>query len=188
VECNIPLTFGGRIVAIDDIRTRIQHGADKVSVNSMLADAPETVTRAARMFGSQAIVASIDFRRLDGEPRVFLRHGTVDAGVNPVQWARRAADLGAGEILLNAIDRDGTARGYDIAAIAEVAGAVGIPVIACGGVGHQRHFLQCLNETEASAVAAGNIFHFTENAYPRAKKFLAQNRGDIRAPRTKLAA
>jgi imidazole glycerol-phosphate synthase subunit HisF len=188
VECNIPLTFGGRIRTIEDVRTRIQHGADKVSVNFMLVKAPDTVTRAVRMFGSQAIVASIDFRRVQGSPRVFLRHGTVDAGVAPSEWAKRAQDLGVGEILLNAIDRDGVAQGYDLAAIAEVSAAVTIPVIACGGAGHQRHFLQCFNDTDVSAVAAGNIFHFTENAYPRAKKFLAQSRADIRPPKLKIAA
>jgi imidazole glycerol-phosphate synthase subunit HisF len=180
IECSIPLTFGGRIRTIEDIRTRIQNGADKVSVNAMLTDAPDTVSRAARTFGSQAIVASIDFRRVDGRPRVFLQHGTVDAGAAPADWARRARDLGAGEILLNAIDRDGTASGYDIEAIGEVVDAVKIPIIACGGAGHERHFLQCLNETGASAVAAGNIFHFTENAYPRAKRFLGRYREDIR--------
>lgn len=186
VECSIPLTFGGRIRTVEDIRTRIQHGADKVAVNAMLADAPDTVTKAARTFGRQAIVASIDFRQVDSGPRVFLRHGSVDAGVRPAEWARRAEALGAGEILLNAIDRDGMAQGYDIDAINEVVAAVNIPVIVCGGAGHQRHFLECFEKTEASAVAAGNIFHFTENAYPRAKRFLGQQRQDIRVARTEV--
>lgn len=180
VECRIPLTFGGRIRTIEDIRTRIQNGADKVSVNTILADSPQTVTQAARMFGSQAIVASVDFRRVEGTSRVYLRHGREDSGVVPAKWARRAQDLGAGEILLNAIDRDGIAQGYDLEEIRKVVDAVTIPVIACGGAGHQKHFQQCLNDTDANAVAAGNIFHFTENAYPRAKKFLTQARSDIR--------
>jgi imidazole glycerol-phosphate synthase subunit HisF len=180
IECNIPLTFGGRIRTVEDIRMRIQHGADKVAVNALLADAPDTVTEAVHKFGSQAIVASVDFRRVDDEPRVFLRHGSVDTGVSPADWARRAESLGVGEILLNAIDRDGMAQGYDIEAIGEVVAAVNIPVIACGGAGHQRHFLECFERTEASAVAAGNIFHFTENAYPRAKSLLGRHRQDIR--------
>ena len=183
IECSIPLTFGGRIRSIEDIRARIQHGADKVAINAMLADAPELVTEAARTFGSQAVVASIDFRRIDGKPQVFLRHGSVDAGSALAQWARRAEELGAGEIMLNAIDRDGMAQGYDLEAINDVVAAVNIPVIVCGGAGHQRHFLDCFEKTEASAVAAGNIFHFTENAYPRAKSFLGRNRKDIRVPR-----
>ena len=188
VECSIPLTFGGRIRSVEDVHVRIQHGADKVAVNALLHDGPEVVSRAAGIFGSQAIVASIDFRRIEKAPRVFLRHGKIDMGVSPVTWAKRAQDLGAGEILLNAIDRDGTAEGYDIEAINEVVEAVHIPVIACGGAGHQRHFLECLDKTKASAVAAGNIFHFTENAYPRAKTFLAKHRGDIRLPAMKRAA
>jgi len=187
VECRIPLTIGGRIRSVDDIRVRIQNGADKVCVNTLLADDPEVVNQAARKFGSQAIVASIDFRVVDGTSRVFLDHGGKDSGVGPAEWARRARELGAGEILLNAIDRDGMARGYDLETIDAVAGAVDIPVIACGGAGHQRHFLECFERTRAQAVAAGNIFHFTENAYPRAKQFLAEKRDDIR-PSTALAA
>ncbi len=187
LECCIPLTLGGRIRSVEDVRARIQNGADKVSVNAMLAEAPREVMRAARMLGSQAIVGSIDFRRTDAGPRVFLDHGRTDAGLAPADAARRAQDLGVGEILLNAIDRDGTAQGYDLDAIREVVEAVQIPVIACGGAGHQRHFLQCLRDTGAGAVAAGNIFHFTENAYPRAKCFLAAKRSDMRPPR-KLAA
>ena len=182
VECRIPLTVGGRIRSVDDVRARIQNGADKVSVNALLADDPEIVYQAARKFGSQAIVASVDFRVVDGSPQVFLDHGTKDSGAGPTQWAHRAQELGAGEILLNAIDRDGMARGYDLETIEAVAGAVDIPVIACGGAGHQRHFLECFEQTRAQAVAAGNIFHFTENAYPRAKRFLAEKRGDIRPP------
>lgn len=188
VECSIPLTLGGRIRSLDHIRERIQNGADKISVNAMLADAPNEVTRAAHVFGSQAVVASIDFRRVDGAARAFLGAGKVDAGMSAADWARRAQDLGVGEILLNAVDRDGTALGYDTEAISDVVTAVDIPVIACGGAGHQRHFLQCLEETDASAVAAGNIFHFTEGAYPRAKKFLGQKRNDVRLPRIKSAA
>ena len=151
IECNIPLTFGGRIRTIEDIRTRIQHGADKVTVNSLLADGPEIVTQAARTFGSKAIVASVDFRQLDGCRRVFLRHGSVDAGATPADWAKRAQDLGAGEILLNAIDRDGAAQGYDIAAIAEVSAAVTIPVIGCGGAGTSGISCNASKNTDASA-------------------------------------
>ncbi len=180
VQCRIPLTFGGRIRSLDDIHARILNGADKVAVNTVLADDPDLITRAARSFGSQAIVASIDYRVIDGATRVFTDCGTRDTGAGAAAWARRAADAGAGEVLLNAIDRDGAARGYDLDTIDEVAKAVEIPVIACGGAGHQRHFRDCFTKTAASAVAAGNIFHFTENAYPRAKTFLKQTLADIR--------
>lgn len=179
-ECHIPLTFGGRIRDFDAVQARIQNGADKITLNTALAEAPDLVTKVAHSYGSQAIVASIDYRMRDGAAVVFTHNGTRHTGPGAVDWARRAADIGAGEILLNAIDRDGTAQGYDLETIDAVAAAVEVPVIACGGAGHQRHFLRCLEDTRASAVAAGNIFHFTENAYPRAKAFLRQRRDDIR--------
>ena len=152
VECRIPLTFGGRIRSVEDVRERIRNGADKVSINAMLGSAPDEVSRAVHIFGSQAIVASIDFRQTGAGAKVFLDHGKKMLDTSPCDWARRAEDLGAGEILLNAIDRDGAARGYDLSVIQEVVDAVAIPVIACGGAGHQRHFLQCFEETGASAV------------------------------------
>jgi cyclase len=179
-DCRIPLTFGGRIRNFDDVRVRILNGADKVSVNTAMEEDPALVTRVARTFGSQAIIVSVDYRMIDNQPRVFTRHARNDTGANPVDWAQRAQDLGAGEILLNSVDRDGTARGYDLETINRVCAAVTIPVIACGGAGHVSHFGKCFAETSASAVAAGNIFHFTENAYPRAKKFLREKRNDIR--------
>jgi cyclase len=171
-ECRIPLTFGGRLRSFDDVKLRIQNGADKVTLNAMLFDSPATVTKIAKSFGAQAVVASIDYRVVDGATRVFRDHATHDTGLDAVAAARLAERAGAGEILLNAIDRDGAAGGYDLATIGAVVDAVRIPVICCGGAGHQRHFLECFERTAASAVAAGNIFHFTENAYPRAKQFL----------------
>lgn len=179
-DCNIPLTFGGRIRTLDGIRAIIQNGADKITLNSALVETPDLVSRAAHTFGSQAIVASADYRITDGGARVFTHHGTRDTGRDPVTWAHWVAEMGAGEILLTAIDRDGTARGYDLETIDRVGSAVEIPVIACGGAGHQSHFARVLAETAASAVAAGNIFHFTENAYPRAKTYLRRQREDIR--------
>lgn len=179
-ECTIPLTFGGRIRCFDDIRLRIQNGADKVTLNSVLAERPELVTEAAHAFGSQAIVASIDHRADGDSAPVFTHLGTRALGRDAADWARELAGRGAGEILLNAIDRDGTREGFDLATIDRVARAVEIPLIACGGCGHQSHFLKCLNETAASAVAAGNIFWFTENAYPRFKRFLRDRGADVR--------
>ena len=179
-ECRIPLTFGGRIRSFADARARIVNGADKVTINTAAFEQPQLVTEIAHAFGSQAVVAGIDYRLIDGKPRVFVDHGTRDTGLAVASWARRLQEAGAGEILLNAIDRDGTAQGYDCETIASTVDAVTIPVIACGGAGHQRHFLECFERTQASAVAAGNIFHFTENAYPRAKTFLRSKREDIR--------
>ncbi|MHA1567260.1 MAG: imidazole glycerol phosphate synthase subunit HisF [Alphaproteobacteria bacterium] len=180
VDCCIPLTFGGHIVSVEDVALRIANGADKVSMNTALADTPQIVTDAAKRFGSQAVVASIDYRMDGARTRVFVARGNRDVASDVVPWARHAEQLGAGEILLNAIDRDGGARGYDLDTIDAVVDAVAIPVIACGGAGHQRHFRECFQKTGASAVAAGNIFHFTENAYPRAKTFLKQTLADIR--------
>lgn len=179
-ECSIPLTFGGRIRSIEDIQLRIQNGADKVVLNSMLFDSPDLVTEAAYRFGSQAIVASIDYRTENGRPMVFTRWGKDAVGVDAAAWARRAVDLGVGEIFLNSIERDGTARGYDFDATNCVAAAVRAPIITCGGAGVQNHFLKCFQNTAASAIAAGNIFHFTENAYPNAKVFLRHTLNDIR--------
>lgn len=178
--CHIPLAFGGRVRSLDDIRIRIQNGADKVTVNSMLAEEPNAINNAARTFGSQAIVASVDYRLTDQGTRVFTQCGRHDVGVDAVAWVQRAVDLGVGEILLTAIDRDGTASGYDIPTIQSVCEAAEVPIIACGGAGHQSHFAACLDDTNVSAVAAGNIFHFTENAYPRAKTYLRRHRDDVR--------
>ena len=178
--CAMPLAFGGNIRSVEDVHARILNGADKITVNSMLVDAPAAVTEASRKFGAQAIVASIDYRMVEGEARTFTHLARRDQKVDPAAWARRAEDLGVGEILLNAVDRDGTGRGYDIETIARVAETVRVPVVACGGAGHQRHFKSCFDETKASGVAAGNIFHFTENAYPNIKRYLRTTRTDIR--------
>ena len=179
-ECRIPLTLGGRIRTVDDIAVRIRTGADKVTINTAALESPRLVGEAASRFGSQAIVVGIDYRQGANGARVHADHGRIDTGRDVVSWAREAADRGAGEIFLNAVDRDGTAQGYDLESIARVADAVPVPVVACGGGGHMRHFLECFERTGASGVAAGNIFHFTENAYPRAKAFLRGKRDDVR--------
>ncbi len=180
VELCIPLTFGGRIRNLDQISHLIRNGADKVAVNTALKENPEMISQAAHIFGSQAIVASIDYKMLEGRPIAFVNRAETSTDEKASAWARYAESLGAGEILLNAIDRDGEARGYDLETVSAVADAVSIPVIACGGAGHQRHFRQIYDETPASAAAAGNIFHFKENAYPLAKEYLKRFLGDIR--------
>jgi cyclase len=179
-ECRIPLTFGGRLRTFEDIGRVIATGADKVSINTAALNEISFVTGCATRFGRQAIVVSIDYRMIGGVPVTCRRHGTDVTEHNVVDWARMVESAGAGEILLNSIDRDGTARGFDLATTQAVADAVDLPVISCGGAGHQSHFQQCFEETGASAVAAGNIFHFTENAYPWAKVYLRRLRDDIR--------
>jgi cyclase len=173
--CFMPLTFGGGIRDVDEIRARLAHGADKVTINTQAVETPEFITEAAEIFGSQAIVVSIDARRHDdGSHEVFTGWGKKATGLAPAEWAAEAERRGAGEIFLNSIDRDGMAGGYDVELIRSVTAATGIPVIACGGVGKFEHFAPGVFEGGASAVSAANIFHFTEHSTQRAKKTLAE--------------
>ncbi|MGE0201164.1 MAG: imidazole glycerol phosphate synthase subunit HisF [Candidatus Melainabacteria bacterium] len=179
--CFMPLTFGGRIRTMADIQARISRGADKVTLNTAALDNPAFITESANFFGSQAIIISIDVRETSpGVYEVFADHGRRATGRTPVAWAREAERLGAGEIFLNSIDRDGLATGYDLALIRQVAEAVTIPVIACGGVGQFKHFAEGITEGRADAVAAGNIFHFTELSGKRARKELIKVGVDVR--------
>ncbi|MAO90929.1 MAG: imidazole glycerol phosphate synthase cyclase subunit [Rhodospirillaceae bacterium] len=180
VDCRIPLTIGGRVNSVDAVAQRIRHGADKVTINSAALKEPVLISDCAKVFGSQAIVASVDYKTQDDDQFVWTDFGKTRTQHRLLDWVRVVEDQGAGEILLTDIDRDGSAQGYDLETIDRVANAVSIPVIACSGAGHQRHFLSCFENTGASAVAAGNIFHFTENAYPRAKTFLRSKLADIR--------
>ncbi|HER25772.1 MAG TPA: imidazole glycerol phosphate synthase subunit HisF [Rhodospirillales bacterium] len=169
--CFMPLAFGGRIRTTDDIRERLAAGADKCVINSEAVRRPEFIEESARQFGSQCIVVSIDaLRHADGALEVFTGGGREATGMTPADWAGRAERLGAGEIFLNSIDRDGTGSGYDIDLIRSVSEAVSIPVIACGGVGAYEHLPTAVIDGGASAAAAANIFHFFELSYPYAKK------------------
>ena len=168
--CFMPLTFGGRIAAIADIEARLAAGADKVTVNTAAFDNPRFVEKAARRFGSQCIVASIDARAEAGGWQVFVSGGRRPTGLDPAEWAREMERRGAGEIFLNSIDRDGSGAGYDLALIGHVTAAVGIPVVACGGVGRYEHFAPAIRDAGAAAAAAANIFHFFELSYPHAKR------------------
>jgi cyclase len=179
--CFMPLTFGGGIRTVDDVRVRLAHGADKVTINTQAVESPEFITEAARRFGSQAIIVSIDVKNHgDDEWEVFTRWGKHATGLHPVEWAREAEKRGAGEIFLNSIDRDGMAGGYDLPLIRAVSDATRIPVIACGGVGRFKHLADGVVEGHASAVSAANIFHFTEHSTIRAKKALADAGVDVR--------
>ena len=172
-KCFMPLTFGGGIRTLDDARRRFELGADKVTINSQALSEPEFITTLAREFGSQAVVVSIDAWRVEGgECKVFTEWGELNTGLVPHVWAHEAQERGAGEILINSIDRDGKANGYDLELVRSVVAATQIPVIACGGVGSYGHFGQVVSEAGAAAAAAGNIFHFKELAYPMAKRYL----------------
>lgn len=168
--CFMPLTFGGRIRTLDDIAERLNAGADKVTLNTVAVENPEFVEQASRRFGAQCIVASIDVRLTDSGYEVFSDGGRKATGRKPHEWARDLERLGAGEILLNSIDRDGSAMGYDIELVKLVTDAVGIPVIVLGGVGRYEHFPEAIAEGKATAAAAANIFHFFELSYAHAKK------------------
>ena len=179
-KCFVPLTFGGGIRSVEDVRARLASGADKVTVNTQAVDAPEFVAEAAQVFGSQAIIVSIDAKARDGDGwEVMTRWGKHASGLDVVEWAREAERRGAGEIFLNSVDRDGMAEGYDLDLIEAVSAATSIPVIACGGVGRFGHLAEGVR-AGASAVSAANIFHFTEHSTQRAKKALAEAGVDVR--------
>ena len=179
--CFMPLTFGGGIRTLEDARLRLAHGADKITINTAAIENPEFITECAQVFGSQAIIVSIDAKADDsGGWKVFSHWGRQATGLSPVEWAREAESRGAGEIFLNSIDRDGMANGYDIPLIRAVADATRIPVIACGGVGRFEHLAKGVLEGGASAVSAANIFHFTEHSTMRAKQALAKAGVDVR--------
>lgn len=169
--CFMPLTFGGRIQSIVDIETRLAAGADKVAINTTAFDNPALIEQAARRFGSQCIVVSIDTRASEkGGWEVFVDGGRRATGRSPADWAREMERRGAGEILLNSIDRDGSAKGYDLDLIRCVADAIFIPVVACGGVGRYDHIAPAILDGHAAAAAVANLFHFFELAYPHAKQ------------------
>lgn len=172
-ECFMPLTVGGGVRTVEDFRRLLQVGADKVSVNTAALEKPDLVRAAADRFGSQCVVVSIDTRsRPTNGPTVWTRSGSADTGRGPVEVARQMEELGAGELLLTSIDRDGTMAGYDLETIRRVTDAVGIPVIASGGAGSYDHMVIAVREGGASAVAAASIFHFTQQTPMEAKDHL----------------
>jgi cyclase len=178
----MPLTFGGLLRSMGDIDACLMNGADKILINSQAWRDRALVTAAASKHGSQAIVVGIDVKREGAALAVYIDQGRTRATDDLAGWARAVEAAGAGEILLNSIDRDGLAEGYDIEAIRIVADAVRIPVVACGGVGDFSDFLAAIDDGHASAVAAGNVFHFTEHSYKRAKRHLRDRGYDVRYP------
>ena len=181
----IPLTVGGGIRSVQDIRTMLNAGADKVSINTAAIHNPELVRESAARFGSQCIVVAIDAKRvddLDGQPRyeIFTHGGRNPTGIDAVAWARRMAELGAGEILLTSMDRDGTRNGFDLGVTRAITDAVEIPVIASGGVGNLDHLVEGILVGGADAVLAASIFHFGEFTVPQAKAYMAERGIEVR--------
>jgi cyclase len=176
-EVFIPFTVGGGLNSIEDVRTVLRAGADKVSLNTAAVERPELIEECANVFGSQCMVLAVDARRrVAGDARagweVYTHGGRRAVGWDAVEWAARAESLGAGEILLTSMDRDGTRDGYDIELTRAVADAVSIPVVASGGAGRPRHFYEALTEGGASAVLAASLFHFGELTVGGLKSYL----------------
>ncbi len=172
-RCFVPIAVGGGIRSLDDVRRVISLGADKVVVNSALSERPELVGEIAKQFGSQCVVCSIDARRLPGGTyRAFTHFAERDTGVEIARWARRAQELGAGEILATSVEQDGSLAGYDITLCRQVVNSVHIPVLICGGAGKWQHFVDGFQLGGASAVCTANIYHFPESSIRSAKTFL----------------
>ena len=173
-QCFMPLTVGGGIRQVEDIRKMLLAGADKVSINTAAVHRPEFVSEAAEKFGAQCIVVAIDAKSTGpDEWEIFTHGGREPTGIDAIEWAKRMADLGAGEILLTSMDRDGTRSGFDIELTRTLADAVTVPVIASGGVGTLDHLVAGVRDGHASAVLAASIFHFGEFSIPEAKAHMA---------------
>ncbi|MGB0668500.1 MAG: imidazole glycerol phosphate synthase subunit HisF [Porticoccaceae bacterium] len=177
-EVFIPLTVGGGVRELQDIRNLLNAGADKVAINSAAIHNPEFVREAALRFGSQCIVVAIDAKQVQqgDSPRweIFTHGGRKPTGIDAIEWAQKMADYGAGEILLTSMDRDGTKNGFDLCLTSAISNAVNVPVIASGGVGNLQHLVDGIVEGKADAVLAASIFHFGEHTVPEAKDYMAQ--------------
>jgi len=173
-QCFMPLTVGGGIRRVEDMSLMLKAGADKISINSSAIATPELITAGAERFGSQCIVVSIDAKKIAPDKwGVFSHGGRKDTGLDALEWAKNAVALGAGEIVLNSIDADGTKAGFDLVITRRVSEAVGVPVVASGGAGNLEHMAEVLLEGKADAVLAASIFHFGEFTVGDVKRFLA---------------
>lgn len=177
----MPLTVGGGINSVDDIRSLLNAGADKTSLNTAAVANPALIREASDKFGSQCIVVAIDVRKINGDWIVFTHGGRQQTNLQAVPWAKEVERLGAGEILLTSMDTDGTKNGFDIPLTDAVSAAVGIPVIASGGAGALSHFYDVFSRTGAQAALAASVFHFGEIAIPRVKNYLLERSICIRS-------
>jgi imidazole glycerol-phosphate synthase subunit HisF len=179
----MPLTVGGGINKVEDIRKLLRAGADKISINTGAVNRPEFVREAAEMFGSQCIVVAIDAKRINGHWEIFTHGGRNPTGIDACGWAERMESYGAGEVLLTSMDRDGTRDGYDIALTAAIADRIAIPVIASGGVGSLEHIHEGLTRGKASAALAASIFHDQEYTIGECKEYLREHGIPVRPAR-----
>ena len=180
-QCFMPLTVGGGLRSVNDMYTMLRAGADKISINSSALANPDLIRAGAEKFGSQCIVVSIDAKKVAPEKwEVFSHGGRKNTGLDPIEWAERAVSLGAGEIVLNSIDADGTKAGFDLVITRRISESVGVPVVASGGAGKLEHMADVLLQGKADAVLAASIFHFGEYTVGDVKKFLAQKNIPVR--------
>ena len=184
-EVFIPLTVGGGIRVAEDVRRMLNAGADKVAINTAAVFNPQFVREASERFGSQCIVVAIDAKRVSNEGEsnrweIYTHGGRKPTGLDAVEWAKRMAEYGAGEILLTSMDRDGTKAGFDLELTRTIADAVPIPVIASGGVGNLQHLVDGVKQGGADAVLAASIFHFAEYSIEQAKRFMAEQGVEVR--------
>jgi len=182
-QCFMPLTVGGGIKSVEDMYAMLRAGADKISINSSALANPDLIRRGAEKFGSQCIVVSIDAKKTAPDQwRVFSHGGRKDTGLDAIEWAKKAASLGAGEIVLNSIDADGTKAGFDLIVTRRVSESVGVPVVASGGAGNLDHLADVLLDGKADAVLAASIFHYGTYTVSDVKKFLATKGIPVRLP------
>jgi cyclase len=176
----MPLTVGGGIRTIDDVRTLLLTGADKVSINTAAVENPEFLRRASESFGSQCIVLAIEAKRVGAGWEVYVHGGRTATNIDALEWARRGAELGAGEILLTSMDADGTEEGYDLELTRRVSESVSIPLIASGGAGTLEHLYEVLTEGKADAALAASIFHFGKYSIEETKRYLRSRGVEVR--------
>lgn len=176
----IPLTVGGGVRKVEDVRRLLNAGADKVSINTSAIQNPQLVAEAAGRYGSQCIVVAIDAKRAGQGWEVFTHGGRKPTGLDAIEWAKKMQSLGAGEILLTSMDRDGTRDGFDLALTRAVSDAVDVPVIASGGVGNLQHLVEGIVEGHADAVLAASVFHYGEYTVRQAKEYMSQHGIEVR--------
>lgn len=176
----IPFTVGGGISTIEDMDNVLKAGADKISINSAAVKSPDLITDASKKFGSQAVVVAVDSKYVNGKYKVFIKGGKEETELEVINWCEKVVELGAGEILLTSMDKDGTKSGYDINLLKKVREVVTVPVVASGGAGTKEHFLEAFEQTDCNACLAASLFHFKELEIVELKKYLKSNGVEIR--------
>lgn len=179
-NCFIPFAIGGKINSIVTVRKLIKNGADKVIINSEIYKKEKIVDQIVTEFGSQSLIAAIDYKVINQVPFLHINNGSINAKINIFEWIKICEKLGVGEFFLNSIDLDGVGKGFDISTINKVLKCTELPVIACGGAGKKEDFLEAFKKTNIDALGAGNYFNFTENSYPNLKLYLKENNIPVR--------